>query len=238
MSDPSPSIASPPDGQADLEPVRRWVREGVVDANDGIIATAGIVEGFVGAGATGTAVLIAAFSAMIAGGISVGGAKYSEAAAERDARMALIEAERRQLELSPAEEFAELVTLYEAKGLSASLAHEVAAELTERDALAAHVDAEYGLSMTDGRSPALLASVVAGFSFAAGAAIPLITVIVAPDAWRIPVTFIAIIVSLIITSLIVAVAGRLAVIRTILRTVAIGTSAMLLTLFVGSLFRP
>ena len=175
---------------------------------------------------------------MIAGGISVGGAKYSEAATERDARMALIEGERRRLELSPAEEFAELVTLYEAKGLSAPLAHEVASELTERDALAAHVDAEYGLSMIDGRSPALLASVVAGLSFAAGAAIPLITVIVAPDAWRVPVTFIAIIVSLTITSLIVAVAGRLTVFRTILRTVAIGTTAMLLTLFLGSLFRP
>jgi VIT1/CCC1 family predicted Fe2+/Mn2+ transporter len=118
------------------------------------------------------------------------------------------------------------------------LAHEVATELTERDALAAHVDAEYGLSMIDGRSSAVLASVVAGASFAAGAAIPLITVIVAPDAWRIPVTFIAIIVSLIITSLIVAVAGRLAVFRTILRTVAIGTTAMLLTLLLGSLFRP
>ena len=73
----------------------------VVDANDGIIATAGIVEGFAGAGASATTITIAAFSAMVAGGIALGGAKYSETATERDAEQALIDEERMQLELSP-----------------------------------------------------------------------------------------------------------------------------------------
>jgi VIT1/CCC1 family predicted Fe2+/Mn2+ transporter len=214
------------------------LREAVVDANDGIIATAGIVEGLAAAGATGSAVLIAIFSAMIAGGIAVGGAKYSEAASERDAQMALIEYERRQLELSPEQELAELVRLYEAKGLSPALAREVAGELTERDALAAHVDAEYGLSLTTGPDRPLLAAALAGFSFAAGAAVPLLTVFVAPDAWRIPVTFTAVVLSLTITSFVVARAGHTEVLRTIVRTVTIGVLAMGITLLAGHLFHP
>ncbi|MEO6822950.1 MAG: VIT1/CCC1 transporter family protein [Candidatus Nanopelagicales bacterium] len=210
----------------------------MVDANDGIVATAGIIEGFVGAGATGNSILVAALSAMIAGGIAVGGAKYSELAVGRDARVALIEAERRQLELSPDEEFLELVDLYRAKGLSLPLAHEVATELTERDALAAHADAEYGVSLADAGPSALRAAAASALAFALGAAIPLLAVMLTPDAWRVPVTFVAVIVSLTITSWVVAIAGRTHVIRTIVRTVVIGTAAMAITLFVGHLFHP
>ena len=126
------------------------MRSLVVDANDGIIATAGIVEGFAGAGATRSTILIAAFSAMVAGGIALAGAKYAEEAAERDAQLALIEEERQQLARAPEEETAELVALYEAKGLSPQLAREVATELTAGDPLAAHIDAEHGLSLVAG----------------------------------------------------------------------------------------
>ncbi len=213
------------------------MRSLVVDANDGIIATAGIVEGFVGAGATGTTVLIAAFSAMVAGGISLGGAKYAEDAAERDAQLALIDEERQQLALSPEDEIAELTALYEAKGLSARLAHEVATELTAGDALAAHVEAEHGLSLGAGRPAPMFAAVVAGFAFASGAAIPLLTVLLTPDPWRIAVTFLAVVASLAATSLILARADRTRVLPTLIRTVLLGTTAMLLTLAVGNLFQ-
>jgi VIT1/CCC1 family predicted Fe2+/Mn2+ transporter len=210
----------------------------VVDANDGIIATAGIVEGFAGAGASATTITIAAFSAMVAGGIALGGAKYSETATERDAERALIDEERMQLELSPEEERAELVAIYELKGLSPALAREVAAELTSTDALAAHVDAEHGLSLSASRPTPLFAAVAAGLAFAAGAGVPLLTVLLAPDSWRVSVTFAAVILSLVITSLIAARAGGTHVVRTLVRTVLIGTVAMLLTLTVGSLFKP
>jgi VIT1/CCC1 family predicted Fe2+/Mn2+ transporter len=120
-----------------------------VDANDGIIATAGIVEGFSGAGANLITLIIAAISAMIAGTIALGGAKYAECAGDRDAELALMEEERRQLALSPEEEFAELVEHYREQGLSSDLAERVAAELTAADALGAHLRAEHGLSESD-----------------------------------------------------------------------------------------
>jgi len=204
------------------------VRSLVVDANDGIIATAGIVEGFAGAGATRSTILIAAFSAMVAGGIALAGAKYAEEAAERDAQLALIEEERQQLARSPGEEIAELVALYEAKGLSPRLAHEVATELT----------AEHGLSLAAGQPAPLVSAIAGGLAFAIGSGIPLLTVVLAPDAWRIAVTFAAVIGSLAVTSVIVARSDRTQVAPTLVRTVLVGTAAMLLTLVGGSLFAP
>ena len=213
------------------------VRALVVDTNDGIIATAGIVEGFAGAGATESTITIAAFSAMVAGGIALGGAKYAEAATERDAELALIDEERQQLALSPDEERAELAALYELRGLSPALAREVAAELTAADALAAHVEAEHGLSLRAAGPTPLLVAVTAGLAFALGSGVPLVTVLIAPDSWRVAVTFAAVVASLVVTSLVAARAGGTHVVRTLVRTVVIGTSAMLLTLVAGSLFQ-
>src|SRR6478735_4259366 len=132
-----------------------------VDANDGIIATAGIVEGFSGAGADLVTLIIAALSAMIAGTIALAGAKYAEAAGDRDAELALMEEERRQLALSPEEEFAELAEHYRRRGLSDELAAEVARALTAGDALGAHLLAEHGLSEDDLTRP-LAVAVLAG----------------------------------------------------------------------------
>lgn len=218
-------------------PGKSTIRSLVVDANDGIIATAGIVEGFVGAGATQTTIAVAAFSAMVAGGLSLGGAKYAEAATERDAELTLIEEERLQLAVSPEEERAELAALYELKGLSAELAREVATELTTKDALAAHVDAEHGLTLrATGRAPVVIA-LSAGLAFAVGSGVPLLAVLLAPDAWRAAVTFVAVIASLAATSLIAARAGGTQVGRTLTRSLLIGVTAMLVTLIGGAVIR-
>ena len=214
-----------------------WSRARVVDANDGIIATAGIVEGFAGAGASGSTLVIAALSAMVAGGISLGAAKYAEEAAELDARLVIIEEERRQIELSPAEEMAELAALYEAKGLSPRLAGEVARELSARDALAAHADAEHGVKLESGGPTPLAEAASAGLAFAAGAVVPLLAIWLSPDAWRATVTFVAVLVSLVLTSLVLAAAGGTRVLRTLTRSVVVGSVAMLLTLVAGSLYR-
>jgi len=213
-----------------------FVRARVVDANDGIIATAGIVEGFAGAGATGKTIVIAAFFAMLAGGVSLAGAKYAEAAAELEAAQAVIDEERRQLEFSPQEELDELVALYEQKGLSAPLAQQVALELTAKDPLAAHVEAEHGLGLGLGQPSPLATAVPAGLAFAAGSGVPLVIVLVAPDAWRIPATFTAVLVSLAVTSVLMARTSRTSLARILTRSLVIGSSAMLLSLAGGHLF--
>ena len=210
------------------------LRSLVVETNDGIIATAGVVEGFAGAGATGLSLVVAAVCATVAGAIALGGARYAEEAAERDARIAVVEEERVQLQRSPETELAELTALYEGKGLSAELARQVAAELTARDPLAAHLDAEHHLTVRDLRWAPVLVAAAAGVAYALGALIPLLSVLLAPDAWRAAVTFVATLVSLTVTPLLLARMGVSDVSRTLTRTLVVGVTAMLLSYAAGN----
>lgn len=222
----------------DMKLDRTELRNRGVDANDGIIATAGIVEGFVGAGARGSTIFVAAFAAMVSGGIALGGSKYSEEAAERDAERALIEEERRQLAMLPDEELAELAAHYRTRGLSPDLAARVANELSAHDALAAHVVAEHGIDLAISRSRPIVVAVASGVAFAIGAAVPLITALLAPDDLRAVVTFLAVALSLCVTSFIVARAGGTPIGWTIVRTVVLGMLTMTITLIGGSFFTP
>ena len=213
-----------------------WLRSMMVEVNDGIIVTAGVVEGLAGAGASTSTILLAGFSAIVGGGIALGGAKYGEEAAELDARLAILEEEQRQLSLSPEEEMAELVEAYERRGLPSRLAHEVAQVLSRRDALAAHLEAEHGIVLGAPRPSPVASGVAAGLAFGLGSLVPMLSVALAPNALRVSVIFLAVIVSLAVTSLVLSATGGTKVWRTLVRSVSIGMLAMLLTLASGTLF--
>jgi VIT1/CCC1 family predicted Fe2+/Mn2+ transporter len=215
---------------------RARVRAFVVDTNDGIVATAGIAEGLLGAGAETTSVLVAALAAMVAGAAALAGARYNEMAIERDAQLVLVDEQRRQLARSPDEELTDLVKLWEAKGLSPALAHEVADELSRADALAAHVEAEHGFELEDVAVRPVVIAAASALAFALGSTLVLLTVLLTPDDWRVPVTFLTVAISLSLTSIILARWGNLPVARTIARTLTLGLGAMLMTLLIGSLF--
>ena len=206
----------------------------VVDGNDGIMATAGIVEGFIGAGAGTETIVVAAIAAMVAGAIAMGSAKYAEAAIERDATNTLIAEERRQLSLSPTEELAELAALYERRGLSPELARTVATELSAHDALAAHAEAEHDIELDEARIPPLVVAVSAAGAFAIGSLVVLLSVLITWST-RLPTTFVAVAISLSLTSIVVARWGNLPVVRTMARTVGVGIAAMVITFAIGSL---
>jgi VIT1/CCC1 family predicted Fe2+/Mn2+ transporter len=211
------------------------LRDRIVDANDGIIATAGIIEGFVGAGAGDVTVALAALVAMIAGGLALGAVKYTEAAMERDEYRSILESERARLVAHPEAERAELADLYRAKGLSDRLAEEVAAELSERDALASQLDAEYGLTLGDEPRPIRTAAQACG-AFVVGAAVPVAAALLSPDPVRAAITLAAVIVALIVTSVIVARSQRTRPLRIVLRTVFIGVLVAGASLGGGELF--
>lgn len=207
----------------------------LVDANDGVIVTAGIVEGFAGAGAGTATLLVAALTAMMSGAIAIGGTKYTEAAVERDAELALLEDEERRLALEPEEELAELAALYEQKGISAPLARQVANELSAGDALRAHAEVEYGIGADDARVQPIQIALLAGLAFAFGSSLPLLIVLVTPSAARLQVTYAAVLLGLGVVAAIVARASGTNIRRTVARTVVIGALTMLLTIVVGSL---
>jgi len=200
-------------------------RSWTIDANDGIIGTSGILEGFAGAGASHSVLVTAASAATIAGAVGLGGATWAEAAAEREAQLELAE-ELAEIAADPAAELAELAGFYERKGLSPALAREVAEQLTAHDALAAQLESEHGINELMSPVEPVVEGVSAALAFALGAAVPLaITLVVstAVESWAILVAAVA---SLSLTSLVASGAGDLSVRRTLVRTLVVGVGTL------------
>ena len=211
-----------------------WLRAGVLGANDGIVSVAGIVVGVAGATSNRGTILTAGVAGLVAGALSMAAGEYVSVSTQRDTERALLAKEARELVEMPEEELEELVQIYRDKGLSEGLARQVAVELTARDAFAAHVDAELGLDPDDLTNPwhAALASAVAFFC---GALLPLLAVVLPGDSWRVPVTFVAVVLALVATGLLSASAGDASRRRAVWRNVMGGTLAMVVTYGVGQL---
>jgi vacuolar iron transporter family protein len=222
-----------------------WLRAAVVDreslrswtqiANDGIIATAGILEGFAGAGATSHTLITAATTATIAGMLSVGGVEWAEAAAERDAQLTAAEEEAAEIARQPGVEHAELVAYYEERGLTPQLAREVADQLMARDAVGAQLESEHGIREVMSRAATARAGIGSAIAYLLGAAIPLIVTLVVPLAVEKWLILGAVLVSLIVTSAIGARTGHTNVSRTVLRALSVGLGTLAVSYLVGKL---
>ncbi|NYE18322.1 VIT1/CCC1 transporter family protein [Microbacterium immunditiarum] len=207
-----------------------------IDANDGIIATAGLLQGFAGAGAGDRLLMYTAIGAMLAGGLSAGGAKWAEVAAEREAQLTVAREEAEEIEADPAGELAELAAHWESRGLSPELAHEVAQQLTARDALAAQLDAEHGLEEVMGAAAPWWAGVETAIAFMIGAAVPLLITFLAPVAVETWAILAAVVASLALTSLVAAGVGRLSALRMLIRSLAVGLGTMGISYLAGMAF--
>ena len=125
-----------------------WLRAGVLGANDGIVSTAGLVIGVAAATTSRGVIFTAGLAGLAAGAMSMAVGEYVSVSTQRDSESALLELERRELREDPEAELAELAGLYVERGLTPDLANEVAVQLTERDALAAHAEVELGSTPT------------------------------------------------------------------------------------------
>ena len=211
-----------------------WLRAGVLGANDGIVSTAGLVMGVAGATSDSGAILIAGVAGLVAGSISMAGGEYTSVSAQKDSEKAALAKERQELLDQPELELRELAWFYEQKGLSLELATKVAEELTAKDALKAHAEAELGIDSEQHASPtqAALASFIA---FAGGSLLPLVAV---SGPWvdaRIPVTVGAVILSLAITGFVGAKIGGAKSGRAIIRNVVVSLLTMGITYGIGGL---
>jgi VIT1/CCC1 family predicted Fe2+/Mn2+ transporter len=216
---------------ADRESLRSWT----LVANDGIIATAGILEGFAGAGASNRTLITAATTATIAGMLTVGGAEWAEAAAEREAQLTAVEEEAADIARQPHVERAELVAYYEAKGLTPHLARDVADQLMARDALDAQLESEHGILEVMSRAQAMRVGIGSAIAYLLGAAIPLSVTAAVPVAIESPLILAAVVVSLIVTSGIGARTGHMNLSRTLIRTLTVGLATMAVSYLVGRL---
>lgn len=171
-----PSHANEPH-QAEVANRLNWLRAGVLGANDGLVSTAGLVIGVAAADSSQSAIMTAGIAGLVAGAVSMALGEYVSVSTQRDTERALIAKESAELAADPADELAELIGLYRAKGLTEATARQVAAELTEHDALEAHLDAELHLDSEQLSSP-IGAAISSAVAFSAGALVPILAALV------------------------------------------------------------
>ena len=212
-----------------------WLRAAVLGANDGIVSTASLVLGVAAAGASPSNILIAGVAGLVAGSMSMAAGEYVSVSSQADTERADLNRERKELAADPVHERAELTAIYVDRGLDAGLAHQVSGQLMEHDALGAHARDELGISATLTARP-VQAALASAATFAVGAALPLLIVLVAPVpalVWSVAGS------SLLFLALLGSLAARVggaSVFTAAARVTFWGALAMALTAGVGTLF--
>ena len=158
-----------------------WLRAGVLGANDGIVSTASLIVGVAAAEAARKDILIAGVAGMVAGALSMAAGEYVSVSSQSDTERADLAIERTELADDPEGEEEELAAIYRRRGVDASLARTVARQLMAHDALGAHARDELGMSDVLTARP-LQAAMASAAMFAVGAALPILTVLLAPAA--------------------------------------------------------
>ncbi|MEI8286817.1 MAG: VIT family protein [Actinomycetes bacterium] len=212
------------------------LRAMVLGANDGLISTGCLILGVAAAASSDrAAILTAGMAGLVAGAVAMALGEYVSVSSQRDSEQSDIAKEKWELETMPDHELDELTAMYVDKGLSATLAREVAVELTKLDPLKIHLAEELGISELTLANP-LQAALGSAFSFTLGSAIPLITAAVASAHARTTTTLIVTTLSLGALGWGGARFGRASVGKPMARVVIGGIAAMAFTMTVGKIF--
>ncbi len=212
-----------------------WLRAAVLGANDGIVSTASLVAGVAAAHAASKDILVAGVAGLVAGAMSMAAGEYVSVSSQADTEQADLERERKELATDDPFEREELAAIYVKRGLDTALAKQVVDQLMAHDALGAHARDELGISDTLSARPIQAAFASAG-TFAVGAAMPLLTVLVTPTGALIPVVTGTSILFLAVLGGLGAHAGGAPVTKAAVRVTFWGALAMGLTAGVGALF--
>jgi VIT1/CCC1 family predicted Fe2+/Mn2+ transporter len=156
-----------------------WLRAAVLGANDGIVSTASLVAGVAAAQASQSSILLTGIAGLVAGAMSMAAGEYVSVHSQADTETADLARERAELQSDPVAEQRELAGIYVKRGLDAELAQQVAAQLTQHDAIGAHALDELGINLHLKAQP-LQAAWTSALSFSVGAALPLAVVALAP----------------------------------------------------------
>ena len=223
------------DGSEEASPERlNWLRAGVLGANDGVVSTAGLVLGVAGASADNRAILVAGVAGLVSGSMSMAAGEYVSVSTQRDAQRSGLAKERAALERDPDGKLDQLTTAYESKGISRDLARQVAVELTDHDALAAHAEVELDIDPDELLNP-WAAAFASMLSFAIGAVVPLLLItLVAPSA-RVLATVLASALALAVTGVVSAKLGGSPTHAATVRNIGGGMVAICITYVIGAL---
>lgn len=212
-----------------------WLRAAVLGANDGIISVSSLAIGIAAASPTKEPIVLGAVAGLVAGALSMAAGEYVSVSSQADTEKADIEREKKELKEMPAEELSLLVQIYEQRGLKKETAQQVAQELTEKDALGAHIRDELGINEITTANP-IQAALSSGAAFTIGGLLPLLVVVFTTVEevayWLYGFT----IIFLIMLGAVSAKTGGSSIKKAVLRITVWGTIAMGLSSLVGYVF--
>jgi vacuolar iron transporter family protein len=212
-----------------------WLRAAVLGANDGIISVSSLAIGVAAASTTRDPILLASTAGLVAGALSMAAGEYVSVSSQTDTEKADIEREKQELASMPDDELRILAEIYERRGLKKETALQVAIELTEADALGAHVRDELGINEMSQAKPGQ-AALASGAAFTAGGLLPLMVTLFAPVKNMEYFLYGFTMISLVILGVVSAKTGGSSVTKAIARIVIWGTVAMGLSALVGYIF--
>lgn len=211
-----------------------WLRAAVLGANDGLVSTSALIVGVASSGASLAAVRTAGIAGLVAGAMSMAAGEYVSVASQRDTEEADLRMEAQALRDHPRAELLELTQIWQSRGLEPALAQEVARQLTEADALAAHARDELGLTQLAAARP-VQAAATSAVAFSLGAAVPLLAYLLAPSTGRSPVTVVVALVALALLGALGAALGGARRLNATVRVAVGGAAAMAVTMAIGEL---
>lgn len=212
-----------------------WLRAAVLGANDGIISISSLAIGIAAASSTRDPIVLATVAGLVAGALSMAAGEYVSVSSQTDTEHADIEREKRELKEMPEVEEQILAEIYERRGLKKETAIQVARELTEADALGAHIRDELGINEISQAKP-IQAAMASGAAFTAGGVLPLLVTLFAPVKSMEYFLYGFTILFLVILGTVSARTGGSNIAKAVVRIVIWGTIAMGLSALVGYLF--
>lgn len=212
-----------------------WLRAAVLGANDGIVSTASLIIGVAAANVSQHTLLVTGVAGLVAGAMSMAAGEYISVHSQADTEKADLLSEQNELETNHEAETAELAAIYQSRGLEITLANQVATQLMLHDALGTHARDELGISDAFSAKP-LQAAIASAASFAVGAVLPLLVLVLAPQAKVILWISITALIFLASLGLIAAKIGGASMLKAAWRVSFWGALAMLMTYGVGLMF--
>jgi VIT1/CCC1 family predicted Fe2+/Mn2+ transporter len=210
-----------------------WLRAAVLGAQDGIVTTAGVLVGLAAADVSRSVIITSGISLLVAGALSMAGGEYISVSSQRDAEIADIDREQRELATAPEHELEELTQIYQERGLSRGLAQEVAHALMQHDPLGSHMRDELGLDERNIARP-VQAALSSASAFALGSALAIAAAAAAPSSARVAVLAVCTLLLLAAVGWAAARVGGAAPLRSVLRIVLLGVLVLLITGVIGS----
>ena len=160
-----------------------WLRPSVFGAMDGLVTNVSLISGVGGASVSPHFVILTGLAGLAAGACSMAAGEFVSVSSQNELVGSEVRKERVELETNPDAEQRELAATFRARGVEATLARQVAAQISRNPdhALTVHVREELGVDPHELPSP-LLAAAASLVTFSVGALIPLLPYLAGADS--------------------------------------------------------